>query len=79
MARLPTANEKVRKVLDIFQHFNGRPGHVIRGNNLYGGAGRLGIPMEDVRAGLIDAEAEGLVERTNNGGFRLTEAGFLLM
>ncbi len=35
--------------------------------------------MEDVRAGLIDAEAEGLVERTNNGGFRLTEAGFLLM
>ncbi|WP_156311726.1 hypothetical protein [Methylobacterium platani] len=76
MAKLPTPEESGRLVLNIYAHFNSRPGHVLRANNFVAVASRQRIHMEDIQQGLDYAASQKWIEETDNGCLRLTELGF---
>lgn len=76
MATLPTADDKARMVLRIYQHFNARPGHVLLPNNFVTLAAILNVPMSDLNDGLEHGVSLGWLEQTPTKSFRLTQAGF---
>ena len=73
---LQNPQENGRLVLDIYAHFDSRPGEVLRANNLVAVAARRRIRMSDVQQGLEYAARNGWIEETENGSLRLTERGF---
>ncbi len=75
MASLPTKEDNGRKVLDIFAHFNSRPGHVLRANNFVAVGARRRWEMSDLQQGLELALERGWIN-DKKGGFELTEIGF---
>jgi hypothetical protein len=79
MATLPTPEESARLVLQIYAHFDSRPGHVLRANNFVAVAARRRIPIADIQRGLEYAAGMGWIEETENGSLRLTEQGFEAM
>lgn len=76
MATLPTTEEKVRMVLDIFKHFGTRANEVLLPGNFVAAGVQKGFRNEDIADGLAEAKSRGLVEDTANGFIRLTDAGF---
>lgn len=75
MAELPTPEENGRKILQIYSHFNSRPGHVLRVNNLAAVGLRRRWQSSDLQQGLEFARKQGWI-REKNGGFELTQIGF---
>ena len=75
MAVLPTLEDNGRKVLEIFSHFNSRPGDVLRVNNFIAVGARRRWKMNDLQQGLEYAAQKGWV-KSKNGGFELTHRGF---
>lgn len=76
MAKLPTPDENGRLILEIYAHFNSRPGHVLRANNFVAVAARRRLHMEDIQQGLEYAVSQNWIEETENGSLRLTDAGY---
>ena len=76
MATLPTREESGKLVLDIYAHFDSRPGDVLRANNLVAVAARRRVRVSDLQQGLDYAVSRGWVEQTENGSLRLTQLGF---
>lgn len=79
MATLPTPEEKGMLVLQIYAHFDSRPGHVLRANNFLAVAARRRIPTADIQSGLEYAAEMKWIEETENGSLRLTDRGFEMM
>jgi hypothetical protein len=79
MATLPTPEEKGTLVLQIYAHFDSRPGQVLRANNFVAVASRRRIPIADIQGGLEYAAEMKWIEETENGSLRLTERGFAAM
>ena len=79
MATQPTPEETGRLVLQIYAHFDSRPGHALRANNFVAVAARRRVPVADVQRGLEYAAKMGWIEETENGSLRLTERGFEAM
>jgi len=79
MAILPTPEETGKLVLQIYAHFDSRPGHVLRANNFVAVAARRRIPVADIQRGLEYAAEMGWIQETENGSLRLTEPGFAAM
>jgi hypothetical protein len=78
MAVLPTREENVHKILEIYKQFGSRPGHVLRVNNFVAVGARRRWEMSDLQQGLNSAIERGwITEKT--GGFELTESGFAEM
>jgi hypothetical protein len=75
MAFLPTKEENGRKVLDVFEHFSLRPGHVLRINNFVAVAVQRRWEMSDLQQGLEFALEQEWI-RDRDGAFELTESGF---
>lgn len=75
MAVLPTPEENGRKILQIYSHFNSRPGNVLRVSNLAAVGLRRRWLSSDLQQGLEFAIERGWI-REKNGGFELTETGF---
>jgi hypothetical protein len=76
MGALPTAEENGKLVLQIYAHFDSRPGQVLRSNNFLAVAARRRIPTADIQSGLEYAAEMKWIEETENGSLRLTERGF---
>ncbi len=79
MAMLPTAEDKARKVLEIYKHFGSRPGHVLMTNNFVARAARMNLSVQDLADGLEHGMSLGWFEETPAGSMCLTEAGFAEM
>ncbi|WP_131800282.1 hypothetical protein [Methylobacterium indicum] len=79
MATLPTPAEKGRMILDIYQHFNSKAGHALRGNNFIAVATQFNASSDDIADGLEYAYSQGWVEDGPNDSVRLTDAGFAAM
>ena len=79
VAELPTSEENARKVIEIFEHFQGRPGHVLRTGNFNAVAAKWRLAIEDINSGLEKALELGWIESTDGNSFRLTTAGFAQM
>jgi hypothetical protein len=75
MAILPTKEDNGRKILEIYNHFKSRPGHVLRTNNMIAVGARRRWEMSDLQQGLEFALERGWI-REKNGGFELTSNGF---
>ena len=75
MAVLATREENAQKILEIYNHFSSRPGHVLRANNFVAVGGRRRWEMSDLQQGLELAIEKGWIKE-KNGGFELTETGF---
>ncbi len=78
MAVLPTREENAQKVLEVYNQFKSRPGHVLRANNFVAVGARRRWEMSDLQQGLELALENGWI-REKNGGFELTESGFQRM
>lgn len=76
MATLPTDDEKVELALDVFRAHKARPGHVIPQRNFVQWCLTKNLHSEDLVQGLEIAAERMLVDQTDNGGIRLTDAGF---
>jgi hypothetical protein len=79
MATLPTPEENAKQVLEIYAHFDSRPGRVLRANNFVAVAARWRIRMTDIQQGLEYAARQGWIEETEDGSLRLTDRGFSAM
>jgi hypothetical protein len=79
MATLPTADEKGRRILDIYKHFGSKPGHVLQNGNFVSVAANKGYPVDEIADGLEYAYDKGWVEDGPNQGHKLTESGFAEM
>ena len=79
MATLPTPEENAKRVLEIYAHFDSRPGSLLRANNFVAVAARWRIRMTDIQQGLEYAVRQGWIEETENGSLRLTDRGFSAM
>jgi hypothetical protein len=79
MATLPTREENGRLVLNIYAHFDSRPGDALRANNFVAVAARRHIPIADIQSGLEYAAEVNWIEETENGSLRLTDSGFAAM
>ena len=75
MATLPT-DDKLRMVLDIFEHFGIRPGQVLLPGNITAVAANKGLRMEDITRGLEVGRERGLFENGPNNSIKLTDTGF---
>jgi hypothetical protein len=75
MAVLPTREENAQKILEIYNQFKSRPGHVLRANNFVAVGARRRWEMSDLQQGLELALEKGWIKE-KNGGFELTESGF---
>jgi hypothetical protein len=74
MATIPTPEETALKILDIFKHFNCRPGNVLDRLNF-----TRKIAAADFAPGMEFAAQQGWVEVLSGGSsfsFKLTAAGF---
>jgi hypothetical protein len=72
MATIPTPEETALKILDIFKHFNCRPGNVLHRLNFFSR-----IEAEDFAPGVEFAAQQGWIEILKKGAsFKLTAAGF---
>ena len=76
---MPTPEENARFVLEIFAHFNVRPGEVLLPGNLTVITDNRGRRREDLLDGLQRAEELGWIEAADNDAVRLTEGGFAEM
>lgn len=76
MATLPTEDEKIRMVLDIFKHFGTRPNEVLMPGNLLAHATKNGWRSEDISDGLKKGADKGYFVDGPNGTIKLTDAGF---
>lgn len=76
MAKLPTPEESARVVLQIYAHFNSRPGHVLHLRNFMAVAADRRLQENDVISGLEKGVELGWFEEAGGGSFRLTDAGF---
>jgi hypothetical protein len=76
MATLPTDDDKLRIVLDIFKHFGTRPGEALRPNNIVAAAANMGLRMNDVTRGLEVGGERGYFENGQNKSIKLTDTGF---
>jgi hypothetical protein len=79
MATLPTDDEKVRMVLDIFKHFGSRPGHALGAKNFTAVGAKAGLNMSDIADGIRVGGERGLFEDGPNNSVKLTDAGFAEM
>lgn len=79
MAELPTPDENVHLVLQLFREKNLRPGDGLIPRILFVRPAQLGFNHDDFQSGLRRAEELKLIEPLTNGGYALTEAGFKAM
>ena len=72
MATNPTPEETALKILDIFKHFNCRPGNVLYRRIFF-----RRMTAEDLKSGMEFAAQQGWIEILRKGSsFKLTAAGF---
>jgi len=76
VAQLPSDDETTRMVLDIFKHFDTRPGEVLMPQNIAAVSMERRYRQEDLDGGLQIAADRGWVEYGPNGTIRLTKEGF---
>lgn len=76
MANLPTAEDKARMVLRIFNHFGKRPGGFLQNHNFLTVYQKLEMQWADVNDGLDEAAKRGWIQKDEQGFIRLTESGF---
>lgn len=76
MATRPTPEESARKILWIYvNHFKLDVGGVLAKNNLMV-CQEYGLSVDDQNGGMTYAIQQGWIEPVQNGGYRLTDAGF---
>ena len=80
MATLPTAEDGARKALDVFAHYDSRPGHVLQQKHFW----QLAVvnwrfDQEALVAGIDLGVDREWFEITKNDSVRLTDAGFAEM
>jgi hypothetical protein len=78
MTVLATQEENGLKILEIYNHFGSKPGHVLGVNNFVAVGARRRWEMRDLQQGLEFALQRGWI-RQKDGGFELTETGFAEM
>jgi hypothetical protein len=76
MATLPSADDKLRQVLDIYQHFGTRPGEGLFTQNFMAIAAKRGLRMTDIADGMELGVKLGYFDQGQNNVLILTEAGF---
>lgn len=76
MAALPTADEKARMALLVFQHFNVRPDEVLTQGNFVAYAAKNDVRTEDLAEGIDRGYELGWFDGGPNGTIILTKAGF---
>jgi hypothetical protein len=77
-SKLPSPEETAREILKIFvEHFNGRPGRVLRLPNFLAVWHPRGLHHDDFKPGMEYAVSQGWIEvQTSGDSFKLTAAGF---
>lgn len=73
---LPSADEKARMMLDVYQHFGARPDEELRSDTFMGIAADRGWRASDIADGLERACELGWIEQKPDDAFRLTASGF---
>ena len=77
MAHLPTPEENAMQILNIFvNHFNGRPGSVLRLVNFLAVMDKYDMRADDLTSGFIFASNAGWVDIPSDKTYRLTQDGF---
>jgi hypothetical protein len=76
MSTIPTAEEAAKHVVAIFVKYGARAGHVLPERRVIRGFWKAPWSPDDFAPGLGFAIQQGWIERTSQGEYRLTEAGF---
>jgi hypothetical protein len=76
MAILPTAEDAAKHILMIFIRSGARAGYVLPAGRVIRAFWKAPWSEDDFGPGLDFAIRQGWIERTPNGEYRLTEAGF---
>ena len=76
MATLPSSDDKVRMVLDMYQLLGTKPSEVLHIRNFVAIAANRDWRMADIADGLEQACDLGWLEELPGGSYRLTDAGF---
>jgi hypothetical protein len=71
-----SADDKARRVLQIFQSFGSRPGEALDAQSFVRVGTRRGWALDEIADGIEDGESRGWFERADNGWIRLTQTGF---
>jgi hypothetical protein len=79
MAQLPTPDDLARLVLQVFEHFDRRPGEMLRANNFVAIAAKRGVRLTDLVAGIERGVELGWLEGSLEETVKLTEAGYAAM
>src|ERR1700728_3803325 len=76
MARMPTAQESAKRILEIFLEFQCRPGYVLGQQQFFTAFLKEPWQPSDILPGLGYAVEQRWVENLGNNKFKLTESGF---
>ena len=76
MATLPTAKDAAKHILALFLRHNSRPDDLLPLHDLSLAFETVPWRDDDLSPGIKFAVAEGWIEQTANGDYRLTNAGF---
>ena len=76
---MPTTAQQLEMALDIFRHFDAKPGQLIATNSFAAVADNRGWDVGDVHKGLGHAVVTGLVLNEPIGSYKLTELGYKKM
>ncbi len=74
MATLPSADDKLRQVLDMYKHFGTRPGGLLT-QNFTAVAVNRGLRMTDIADGMKRGVELGYFDQGQNNSLILTEGG----